>query len=90
MILEPQIRGEENFESTLFGRVEQVAVLQRIPTFLERGGNLVRGKQLSQRDRRALIEENSHSGGGQGASSRVLQDCSDLFERDPGKPFHEF
>ena len=73
----------------MFGRVEQVAVRQRIPASLECCGNVVRGQQLSQRDRGTLIEENSHSGGGQGASSSVLQDCSDLFERDPGEPFHE-
>jgi len=44
---------------------------------------------VAQRDRRSLVEEDTHSDRGQRTSRSVLQDSAYLLDGDARKPFHE-
>lgn len=54
------VRCQQQIEARTLGRVEQFAVLERRPTLLSRRPNRVTRKELAERNRRPLIEQNEH------------------------------
>jgi hypothetical protein len=88
-MLQVPIGRQEHFESSLFGSVEELAVLQRRPAAFVSSRDLVIRQSLAQRRRSPLIKQDTHSGRRQRASRRVLQDGTDLIDGDPREPLHK-
>ena len=76
-------------KAVLLSRVKQFAILEFRPTAFERRGHFMPCQMLAQRDRRALIKEDTHSSRGQGAPRGVIENCAGLLEGHPGKPLYE-
>jgi hypothetical protein len=85
------VGADENIEPA-FSRSQEFAVAQTRPTELESGFDLMAGEMLPQRDRRALVEQNTHTAGalrGLETAGRVLEDVVNLLAGDAGEPFQE-
>ena len=97
-LLIPQVlvRSNEHIES-FFCSSQEIPVAQIRPSHLERSGDGMTTQDLAQRDRGALIEEDSQrlrfsirSGSRLNQTVfSVLQNSDDLFVRDTRKPFQE-
>ena len=73
-----------------FGGVQQLAILQVLPTALKGCDNLMIGQCLPQRRWRALIEQKLHVGSGRfEAALGVLEHGLDLLACDAGEPFEK-
>ena len=88
-MLEVGVSGHQNRESLTFGGVEQSAILELGPSALVGGNNLVLREYRPQRNGSALIEEDAHLCWSQGATRRMLQHGTSLFDGDTRKPLDE-
>ena len=89
LVLEVSVGREEDFESLCLGCRNQVTVLQLGPASFPGCLYPVLDQSFAKRCRRALIEQDIHSGRFQGAASRVLEHGPGLFGGDPRKPIDE-
>lgn len=83
------IGGDEDFVPLSLRSVQQLAVRERRPGELVRGGHFVPRQRMSQGIGRALVEEDAHSGGGQGALGGMLEDRASSLQSDAWEPFDE-
>lgn len=60
LVLQIGVGGYEHRKTSQLGGLEKFAVLQRRPTKLIRGRDLMREQELAQRRRSSLIEQNLH------------------------------
>jgi hypothetical protein len=63
LVLEIPVRGDEDLEPCLLGRGNEFPVLKLRPALLVCGGHFVANQRPAQGHRRALVEQNFHSGG---------------------------
>lgn len=90
LVPKTSVRGYQDFESGVFRRCEQLAVLESRPPKIVRGGDFMPDKVMPKRRRRALVEENPHLRCcGQCALGGVLQNGTCLLERDARKKLDE-
>ena len=89
MVSEVQVRSDEHCETGAFCGFQKLAILQCRPTQLVCGGHFMVRQRLPERDWRALIEQDAHSGGRQCAPRGVRQDGTNLFCGYAGEPLHE-
>lgn len=91
VLLVPEIgvSGDKYLESLLFGRTQQLAVLQGSPTKFISGGDAVACKCLPQRNRRSLVEQDAHLCGQQSGPGRMFQDMACLRQGNTWEPFDE-
>lgn len=73
----------------LFCAAKKLTVLQSGPAELVGRCNRVSGQQLPERNGGSLIEEDTHLGSQESRAGCVLQDMTNLRERNPGKPLKE-
>ena len=90
LILQILIGSDQNGEPSVFGRAQQFCILQCGPPAFERCLDRVRAQGLTQRHRRALVEQNAQLDGGDGTTRGMRQDAPHLIERHAGKPLDEF
>lgn len=89
LVLEILVGCNEDLEARLFSRCNEFTVLKLRPTLFVRGDDFMAQQRLAQRGRSTLVEEDFHSDNFEGASRRVLKDCSGLFRGDTWKPLDE-
>ncbi len=78
----------QRVETRSLGLTQQLAVLQLAPTQFVGGSDVMFSEMCPQRDRRALVKEDTHLRNLQRVGS-VLQDHTRLFNGDARKPAHE-
>jgi len=78
LVAQARVRGDENLEAFALSGIEQFAILELRPTAFVRSRNLVLRQRLAQRNRRALIEQYTHSGRSQCTTRGVLQHGANL------------
>ena len=89
LIPKPSVGGDKHVEPLLFGRTQQLAVLQGSPAKLIRSGNAVTRKSLPQRDGGSLVKQDPHLCGQQSRLGGVFQDVTGLRQGNAGKPLDE-
>ncbi len=78
-MLQVAISGDESVKSLCFCAIKKIAIREGRPVHLRCGHDLVFGQMPTQRNRGSLIEQNSQSGGFQGAR-RMLKHGSSLLK----------
>lgn len=89
LVLQAQVRRDQNFESLALGSIQQVTVAEGRSTLLVNGRNFMPPERFPQRHRGSLIKKNAHLRRGQGAARGVLQDTADLIECHAREPSHK-
>ena len=74
LVLEVRVGGDEHLEAVRLGSSQQLAIAECRPALLVGRDYRVRRKQMPQRRRRALIEEDAHLGRRERAARSVRQD----------------
>ena len=82
------IGGHQHVETRSLSLTQQLSVLELTPTQFVGGSNVMFSDVCPQRDRRALIKEDTHLRNLQGVGG-VLQDYTRLFNSDARKPAYE-
>lgn len=92
LVAEILVRRDQCRKALGFGGTQELAVLQRLPTVLERRDDVVTRKGVAQWDWRALIEQDLHARRLRGfkAAPRVLDYGVNLLARDAWKPLDKF
>jgi len=89
LVSETLVRGDEHLEPSVFRGGNEGTVLQARPAALEGGFDSVLRKGPAQGCRCALVEEDLHLCGGEGATGRMLENRTRLLESDSREPFDE-
>lgn len=89
LVLQVLIGRNEQGEIGVFGGLQQFSILQLCPSALERRIDGVASQELTERDRRALIEQNAQLRRRDSTARSMREDGPHLFERNARKPLEE-
>lgn len=91
VLLIPKISvgGNKYLEPLLFGRTQQLTVLQSSPAKFICSKDTVTRESLPQRNRCSLVKQDSHLCGQQSRPGCVLQDVTGLRQGNAGEPLNE-
>ena len=89
LIPEIGVGGNKYLEPLLFGRTQQLTILQSSPAKLISSEDTVIRERLPQRNRCSLVKQNSHLCGQQSRPGCVLQNVTSLRQGNAGEPLNE-